>query len=99
RYGGYLVHMGIVLMFIGFTGHAFNVSDVKELAPGDSMKIGSYDLKMIDMQQGQNDNYQWHRAYITAAKNGTPLGVLEPEKRFYLASREGISHVGLRQRP
>ena len=24
RYGGYLVHMGIVLMFIGFTGHAFN---------------------------------------------------------------------------
>ena len=27
RYGGYLVHMGIVLMFIGFTGHAFNQSD------------------------------------------------------------------------
>jgi cytochrome c-type biogenesis protein CcmF len=24
RYGGYVVHMGIVLMFIGFTGQAFN---------------------------------------------------------------------------
>ena len=32
RYGGYLVHMGIVLMFIGFTGHAFNQNEVKELA-------------------------------------------------------------------
>ena len=35
RYGGYLVHMGIVLMFIGFTGHAFNQSEVKELNNGD----------------------------------------------------------------
>ena len=57
RYGGYLVHMGIVLMFIGFTGHAFNQSDVKELNVGDSMRMGGYDLKMIDLKQGENDNY------------------------------------------
>src|SRR5580700_3815735 len=36
RYGGYLVHMGIVLMFIGFTGHAFNQAEVKELNKGDT---------------------------------------------------------------
>jgi hypothetical protein len=40
RYGGYLVHMGIVLMFIGFTGHAFNQSEVKEMSQGDTMRIG-----------------------------------------------------------
>ena len=34
RYGGYLVHMGIVLMFIGFTGHAFNQNEVKEVKTG-----------------------------------------------------------------
>ena len=34
RYGGYLVHMGIVLMFIGFTGQAFNQNEVKELEDG-----------------------------------------------------------------
>ena len=38
RYGGYLVHMGIVLIFIGFTGHAFNVNEVKELNKGDTMR-------------------------------------------------------------
>jgi len=99
RYGGYLVHMGIVLMFIGFTGHAFNKNEVKELNIGDTMQVGSYTLRMTDMQQGENENYQWHRAYMQVSKGGDVLGVLEQEKRFYKASRQGTSEVGIRQRP
>jgi cytochrome c-type biogenesis protein CcmF len=101
RYGGYLVHMGIVLMFVGFTGHAFNQSSVKELNVGDTMQVGVYHLKMLDLKQGESDdnNYSWHRAYMQVSKNGEVLGSLEPEKRFYKASRQGTSEVGLRQRP
>jgi len=99
RYGGYLVHMGIVLMFIGFTGHAFNINEVKEVNTGDVMRVGKYDLKMMDLQQGQNENYQWHRAIMQVSKNGEVLGTLEPEKRFYTVSRQGTSEVGIRQRP
>ncbi len=99
RYGGYLVHMGIVLMFVGFTGHAFNKSEIKELNKGDTMSVGAYSLKMVDLQQGENTNYQWHRATIQVSKNGETLGTLEPEKRFYIASRQGTSEVGIRQRP
>jgi cytochrome c-type biogenesis protein CcmF len=99
RYGGYLVHMGIVLMFIGFTGHAFNQNEVKELNTGDRMKIGAYELKMINLQQGETTNYQWHRATMEVSKGGDVLGTLEPEKRFYMASRQGTSEVGIRQRP
>jgi cytochrome c-type biogenesis protein CcmF len=99
RYGGYLVHMGIVLIFIGLTGHAFNQSEVKELNKGDSMRVGAYDLRMVDLEQGENQNYQWDRATIEVSKNGDPLGTLEPEKRFYKASRQGTSEVGVRSRP
>jgi cytochrome c-type biogenesis protein CcmF len=99
RYGGYLVHMGIVLMFVGFTGHAFNQNEVKELNVGDHMRIGAYDLKMVDLKQDQNDVYQWHRASMEVYKGGALLGTLEPEKRFYIASRQGTSEVGIRQRP
>ncbi len=101
RYGGYLVHMGIVLMFIGFTGHAFNQSDVKEVKAGDTMRIGSYDLRMLKIAQGDSPdgNYSWHRATVEVSKNGIVLGTLEPEKRFYTASRQGTSEVGIRQRP
>jgi cytochrome c-type biogenesis protein CcmF len=98
RYGGYLVHMGIVLMFIGFTGHAFNQSDVKEMSEGDTIRVGHYQLKMASMQAGENDNYQWHRGIFQVYKDGDYLGTLEPEKRLYKASREGTSEVGIRQR-
>jgi cytochrome c-type biogenesis protein CcmF len=36
---------------------------------------------------------------MQVTRNGKDLGVLEPEKRFYLASKEGTSEVGIRQRP
>jgi cytochrome c-type biogenesis protein CcmF len=99
RYGGYLVHMGIVLMFVGFTGQAFKLYELKELNIGDSMKIGHYDLKMVNLEQGENANYQWHRATVDVFKDGQELGLLRPEKRFYPASRESTSEVGIRVRP
>ena len=84
RYGGYLVHMGIVLAFIGFTGHAFNQNEVKELNTGDSMRVGTYDLRMVNLAQGEETNYSWHRATMAVLKNGEMLGTLEPEKRFWM---------------
>jgi cytochrome c-type biogenesis protein CcmF len=99
RYGGYVVHMGIVLMFIGFTGQAFKLYELKELNIGDSMKIGRYDLKMVNLEQGENANYQWHRATVDVYKDGQELGLLRPEKRFYQASRQSTSEVGIRVRP
>jgi cytochrome c-type biogenesis protein CcmF len=99
RYGGYLVHMGIVLAFIGFTGHAFNQNEVKELDVGDSMRVGKYDLRMVNLAQGDEANYSWHRATMAVSVNGELLGTLSPEKRFYTASKQGTSEVGIRVRP
>src|SRR5207244_11773152 len=45
RYGGYLVHMGIVLMFIGFTGAAFNKAVTAEVKVGPPCHVGDYELK------------------------------------------------------
>jgi len=99
RYGGYLVHMGIVLMFIGFTGHAFNQNEVKELNRGDVIHVGHYDLRMLNLEEGQTQNYAWDRATLQVTKDGKELGFLQPEKRFYLASKESTSEIGIRQRP
>ncbi|HEY7389252.1 MAG TPA: heme lyase CcmF/NrfE family subunit [Bryobacteraceae bacterium] len=101
RYGGYLVHMGIVLMFIGFTGHAFNQQEVKELnstAPGNTMQVGHYNLKMLDREEGDMPLYASETATIEVSKNGKVIDFLKPERRFYKASKESTSEVGLRQR-
>ena len=45
RYGGYIVHLGIVSMFIGFTGTAWNIDRETAMVPGQTNHIGEYDLK------------------------------------------------------
>ena len=98
RYGGYIVHLGIVLMFIGFTGSAFNKDSTVEVNRGDSFVIGHYQLKVADLTSGDNDNYSWNRALIDVSKDGKPLGALEPERRFFKASNQGTSEVAIRRR-
>jgi len=99
RYGGYLVHMGVVLIFIGFTGHAFDQKDVKEMNQGDTMRIGHYALQLARIEQGENANYLWYRGVFAVSKDGQPLGTLQPEKRLFKASKESTSEVAIRMRP
>ena len=90
--------MGIVLMFVGFTGTAFNKNEVKEVRVGDTIRIGAYEMRVADLAEGENENYSWHRAVVDVNQGGKSLGALQPEKRFYKASRQGTSEVGVHHR-
>jgi cytochrome c-type biogenesis protein CcmF len=98
RYGGYIVHLAIVFMFIGFTGQAFNQNKTVEVAKGDTVKIGRYDLTVVNQQQGETENYVWNRLTLDVNKNGSNLGTMDPEKRFYKVSRQPTSEVAIRRR-
>jgi len=98
RYGGYLVHMGIVLMFIGWAGHPFNQTAIGEVAKGSSLEVGAYNLKVVDLTQGETSDYQWDTAILDVSKNGKPLGTLEPTRRFYKIAQQGTAEVALRTR-
>src|SRR6202034_4185216 len=99
RYGGYLVHVGVVIMFIGFTGTAFNQQMTVEVSKGDVVSLGHYKLRLTDIEQGQNDNFRWQRPLIDVTKNGEYIGTMKPEKRLYLAKKEPGSNVDIRRRP
>jgi len=98
RYGGYVVHMGIVFMFIGFTGAAFNQDETVEVSFGDTFSIGHYELTVADIQEGSNANYEWSRAVIDVSRDGAQIGTLHPERRFYFASQQSASEVDIRRR-
>ncbi len=98
RYGGYVVHMAIVFMFIGFTGAAFNQNKTVEVSPGNSFAIGHYNLKVTDQQDGENENYVWRKLSIDVMSGGKQIGTLAPEKRMYKASRTPTSEVAIRRR-
>jgi cytochrome c-type biogenesis protein CcmF len=98
RYGGYLVHMGIVFMFIGYTGAAFNKDVTKEVAPNGSFQLGHYTLRIADMLKGENDNYVWQKLVVEASEGGKSLGTMEPERRLYKSSQQPTSEVSIRRR-
>ena len=88
RYGGYIVHFGIVLLMIGFAGAAFNQETERELGNGDSMQIGAYTLTCRSYTEDYNPNYRSQWAIVDVSKNGKPIGTLFPEQRFYNASQQ-----------
>jgi cytochrome c-type biogenesis protein CcmF len=98
RYGGYLVHMGVVLMCIGFAGAAFNLTQQAELAVGDTLQLGKYEFRVTELKEDNNANHATAIAAVDVLKNGELLATMHPERRFYHASQQGTSEVAIRPR-
>ena len=90
RYGGYIVHFGVVLAMIGFAGSAFNQEKEadKGLNYGDQMTIGNYTLICRSYTDEEFPNYASEWAVLDVYKNGNKIDTLTPERRFYKASQQ-----------
>jgi cytochrome c-type biogenesis protein CcmF len=100
RYGGYVIHFAIVLIFIGLTGNAFNRETHAQLNIGDEVKIGAYTLKLIDYKEDSTANYQFGRLILEASKGGKVIRTLKPEKRVYKTGEgQSTTEVALRSTP
>jgi cytochrome c-type biogenesis protein CcmF len=96
RYGGYIVHLGVVLIFIGLTGAAFNRAAKAEVPIGGRMQLGNYALAVRDVSMGDDDNMLWQRASIDIYQGGEPVGDLEPQREVYKSSRQSVGRVDIR---
>jgi len=96
RYGGYIVHFGVVVLFIGFAGYAFNQDQEQELGLGDKMNIGRYTLVSRSYTRDFQPNYESDYAILDVYRNGTFLETMYPERRFYTASQQDATIVANR---
>ncbi len=95
RYGGYVVHFGIVLVFVGISGQAFNQDKQLEMTAGTQTQIGSYTLLCQAFDSTQGPNYTAERVSIEAIQNNRQIMMLYPEKRFYSDSQESGTMVAI----
>jgi len=105
RYGGYIVHLGITGMFLGFVGTAWAVEHEVSLNPGESHDIAGYTLtyKGTRMCPGPRcsaeDNAVEDRRMVFAdlevARGGRVLTTLSPAKFIYQVPQQVTSEVGL----
>ncbi len=99
RYGGYIVHIGVVVIVIGLAGAAFNRNQEQELALHDKLVIGPYSLEQVGATQDTNPNYDSDYALLDVYKNGKKLFQMAPEKRVYAASGQPQTMVAIHSLP
>jgi cytochrome c-type biogenesis protein CcmF len=95
RYGGYLIHFGIVVLFIGLAGSAFNQSEEHEMGFGDSILLNGYKLVCQSFSQDSNAEYDTDYALLDVFHNGKKITQLAPEHRFYNASQQPLTVVAI----
>ncbi len=94
RYGGYVVHFGMVLIFIGLAGAAFNTDVQKTMNIGDSMKLGPYTLVLQSADTKPEKNYTAERMIVEVMKGNKQLMMLYPEKRAFGGPGSAKRHDG-----
>lgn len=99
RYGGYFIHIGVVIVVIGLAGAAFNQSIEKELALHDTLSIGGYTLENVGFDQDSNDNYTSDFAKLDVSKGGVKQFQMMPEKRVYLSTGQPQTMVAIHSVP
>ena len=88
RYAGYVVHLAVLLMFVGFAGAGFNLEETKLLAPGQVWSLNGYDLEYRQTRQVTHPHYAGAVARLALSKDGRPVGILTPQKSMYFQQEQ-----------
>ncbi|PKO13121.1 MAG: cytochrome C biogenesis protein, partial [Chloroflexi bacterium HGW-Chloroflexi-10] len=98
RYGGYLIHLSVVLMAIGIIGiEIFQTETQARLVPGESLELAGYTVTYksfseFDVADGRNVA----RGVVGVTKNGKDLGELYPRRDYYYDSQQQMTIPGVR---
>ncbi|MGI8426400.1 MAG: heme lyase CcmF/NrfE family subunit [Actinomycetota bacterium] len=96
RYGGYVVHLGVVLIFVGLSGTAFRQSWAGVMTPGQSFKIGSFSVKYESARSYRTPEKMVNMAVMKISDSSGPVATLKPQRNFHIAQRQPQSEIGLR---
>jgi cytochrome c-type biogenesis protein CcmF len=98
RYGGYIIHLGVVLMAIGIIGMQFFQQETQgTVAQGEKLTIGRYSVQYDSLavfDTGSDRNVA--RAVVSVFKDGKYIGELHPRRDFYYESQQSMTIPGVR---
>lgn len=98
RYGGYLVHLSVIMLFVGFTGQAFTIERELVLDQGESAQIGRYSVTFDALAFGEDANKSVAAAAITLKHDDRHLATLIPERHFYKTAEQNTTEVSIYSR-
>ncbi len=95
RYGGYVVHLGLLLIVLAIAGEAFKMEQEAYLKPGETMEVGRYLLRYEGPAVREGGGTTALGARMAVSNAGRSLGVLVPEKRFHPGSEQPHTMVAI----
>jgi cytochrome c-type biogenesis protein CcmF len=96
KYGGFVVHAGIVVMFLGFTGSAYKVDRDVALKPGESVQIEGYKITYLGPRRVDSDPAKMEiYTDLKIEKNGKDLGTVHPARFIYRRQQMPTSEVAI----
>jgi cytochrome c-type biogenesis protein CcmF len=99
RYGGYIVHLGVLLIVIGFAGNAFKVERRADMAPGDTLDIAAYTLTYEGVRTATTPEKEILEARLSVSRGDDDLGPMRPQRNLHLAQGQWQSEVAIRTNP
>jgi cytochrome c-type biogenesis protein CcmF len=87
RYGGYVVHLGIVLIFLGFAGEGFKQEEQATLKPGQQIEVGHFTVRHDALRVTNDAQKQMITGHVSVFEDGKPIGEMTPAK-WYFAKHE-----------
>jgi cytochrome c-type biogenesis protein CcmF len=96
RYGGFVVHLGILIIALGVMGsHAWSVQTETTLHRGETAELAGYRFRFDGLSAVEESNHFKVVGAFTVS-NGRVLGVLRPAKKFYPQEQAPIAYVDYR---
>lgn len=93
RYGGYIVHVGIAVMFIGFAGRAWGIDKEVSLSPGEKMSIAEYTLTYAGTRMEVDSEKRMIFADVDVTRHGEAVGRISPAKYIYKTTPDPSTEV------
>ena len=83
RYGGYIVHVGIILMFLGFAGAGYKQSEQVLLNVAEQVEVGRFTVRHDRLSETDDGRKQMVTAHLTVFREGEQVGGLFPARWFF----------------
>jgi cytochrome c-type biogenesis protein CcmF len=100
RYGGYIVHLGMLLLLCGITGSSvFATQRLVTLASGEAVAVGEYTVRFDGLSQSTRGGALSIGAHLRAFEGRRDLGAFVARRNLFLTSQESTTDVALRSTP
>ncbi len=97
RYGGFVVHLAILVVAVGVTGsQAWSVHTETTLKRGEQTELGGYRIRFDGLRESQESNHGKVTGTFTVVNGRAAGAVLEPAKKFYPQEQSPIAYVDYR---